>query len=486
MSDITNPKVFISYSWSSEEHKERVLRWAQDLVGQGIKVLIDRWNLREGQDKYAFMESMVTDAEVNHVLCLSDAKYAEKADKREGGVGTESQIITPQLYAKANQTKFIPIVCEFDAKGEPCLPAFFKSAIYVDFSSPERVNAEWETLVRLIFDKPAIVEPELGPVPAFIKNPQSLPIMTTRKLLSYREAFQKGGSMTELYRNDYVDSVVTDLERFAISRPMGIQTPGTEPFWETLERSLDGMLPYRDELLDFFELHASRKSNDDPTIVANTLERLLPLRFLKEAIYSPSDSSLENYSLFLHELFVYTVALFIGARYFDGCDKLLKQRFYVPGIEQRLGTSHFHFQIFYSRSEVLAQKNEVLRQNRINPIADLLQKRATMSRLPFSSFIEAEFVLFLRSLLHDSGKPWFPHSLVFAGFSVRLPLFQKAAEHSHFLSLCKLLDVADKQALVEKFNEGYERSKIGRWWPFALVDVNWNALLNTEKLDTLA
>jgi hypothetical protein len=35
-------------------------------------------------------------------------------------------------------------------------------------------------------------------------------------------------------------------------------------------------------------------------------------------------------------------------------------------------------------------------------------------------------------------------------------------------------------------NEGYERSKIGRWWPFALVDVSWNALLNTEKLDTLA
>jgi TIR domain len=79
MPDITNPKVFISYSWSSEEHKERVLKWAQDLVGHGIKVLIDRWSLKEGQDKYAFMESMVTDQEVNHVLCFSDATYAEKA-----------------------------------------------------------------------------------------------------------------------------------------------------------------------------------------------------------------------------------------------------------------------------------------------------------------------------------------------------------------------------------------------------------------------
>jgi hypothetical protein len=30
MPEITNPKVFISYSWSSEEHKEKILKWAQD------------------------------------------------------------------------------------------------------------------------------------------------------------------------------------------------------------------------------------------------------------------------------------------------------------------------------------------------------------------------------------------------------------------------------------------------------------------------
>jgi hypothetical protein len=105
MSDIQTPKVFISYSWSSEEHKERVLKWAQDLVGHGIKVLIDRWSLKEGQDKYAFMESMVTDLEVNHVLCFSDAAYAEKADKRERGVGTESQIITPPALRESQPDK---------------------------------------------------------------------------------------------------------------------------------------------------------------------------------------------------------------------------------------------------------------------------------------------------------------------------------------------------------------------------------------------
>ena len=378
------------------------------------------------------------------------------------------------------------MVCEFDATGEPCLPAFFSGRIYVDFSSPEKANSEWERLVRLIYDKPAIVEPELGQVPAFIKNPQSLPNMTARKLSSYREAFEKGGSMTELYRDEYLDSVVTDLERFAISRPMGVQAPGTEPFWETLERSLDGMLPYRDELLQFFELHAFRKSGDDPTTIADALERLLPLRIPKGGVGSLVDANLENYSLFLHELFVYTVALLIRAGYFDGCDELLRHRFYVPGIEQRLGTSLLSFSIFHSVSTVLAEKNQVLNQNRVDPIADLFQKRATMSKLPFSSFIEAELVLFLRSLLDDIGRmPWFPHSLMYANWSMRPPIFQKAAEHRHFLSVCKLLGVADKQDLVQKFNVGYKKHKIEQWWPFGLVGINWDALMNTEKLDTV-
>ena len=223
-------------------------------------------------------------------------------------------------------------------KGDACLPLFFKSLIYVDFSSPEKVNAEWEKLVRLIYDKPAIVEPELGPVPGFIKSPQSLPSTTARKFLSYRDAFGKGASMTELYRNDYIDGVIRDLERFAISRPMGIPASGAEPFWETLKRSLDGMLPYRDELLQFFELHTFRKSGDDPAIISDALERLLPLKISNGGIVTLMDANLENYSVVLHELFVYAIALFIRAKYFEGCAELLKHRFYVPGIRENLGT----------------------------------------------------------------------------------------------------------------------------------------------------
>jgi len=45
------PKVFISYSWSSPQHEQWVLDLAERLSGDGIIVVLDKWDLKEGQDK---------------------------------------------------------------------------------------------------------------------------------------------------------------------------------------------------------------------------------------------------------------------------------------------------------------------------------------------------------------------------------------------------------------------------------------------------
>ena len=129
------PRAFISYSWTSPRHQAQVRQWAEQLAGDGVDVVLDVWDLKEGDDKYAFMERMVTDESVTHVLVMSDQQYAEKADARRAGVGTESQIISQEVYEKVQQSKFIPIVCEFDDSGEPCLPVFLKTRIWIDFSA---------------------------------------------------------------------------------------------------------------------------------------------------------------------------------------------------------------------------------------------------------------------------------------------------------------------------------------------------------------
>jgi hypothetical protein len=117
------PKTFISYSWSSPEHQQWVIDLATQLRDNGVDATLDKWDLKEGHDSKAFMEKMVTDPAVEKVILVSDRVYAEKADGRRGGVGTQTQIISPQIYAKADQNKFVAVVPEVDAEGKPFLPA---------------------------------------------------------------------------------------------------------------------------------------------------------------------------------------------------------------------------------------------------------------------------------------------------------------------------------------------------------------------------
>ena len=102
MHAIAQKKVFISYSWSTPEHDDWVLSLAHQLVGDGVDVVLDKWDLKEGQDKFHFMETMVTSPEIDKVLMICDSKYAEKANIRAGGIPLKnsawSNIIPIALY----------------------------------------------------------------------------------------------------------------------------------------------------------------------------------------------------------------------------------------------------------------------------------------------------------------------------------------------------------------------------------------------------
>ena len=98
MTDRT-PKVFISYSWTTPENKATIKEIAEKLMQDGIEVKLDIWDLKDGQDKYVYMEQCVNDTSIDKVLIMSDRMYAEKADSRKGGVGDETTIISPKILS---------------------------------------------------------------------------------------------------------------------------------------------------------------------------------------------------------------------------------------------------------------------------------------------------------------------------------------------------------------------------------------------------
>ena len=116
------------------------------------------------------MEKMVTDPNISKVAMICDRLYAEKADGRSGGVGTETQIISAEIYAAQDQTKFVAILPERDEDGKPLLPTYYRSRIYIDLSNSELYATNFEQLLRWVFDKPLHVKPEIGRMPAFLSD----------------------------------------------------------------------------------------------------------------------------------------------------------------------------------------------------------------------------------------------------------------------------------------------------------------------------
>lgn len=168
MAKIDNPKVFISYAWASEDYKKSVVSFAEQLMRDGVEVILDVWDLDAGNDTYVFMEQCINDPTITNVLILLDPVYADKANGRQGGVGEETQIISAEIYNDPKQTKFIPVVFQRDAEGKACRPTYLKTRVYYDLSDPEKYEEEYRRLVKKLYGERTYVKPPKGVRPAWI------------------------------------------------------------------------------------------------------------------------------------------------------------------------------------------------------------------------------------------------------------------------------------------------------------------------------
>ena len=165
-----NPKVFISYAWTRQKTQDAVLELAERLRYDGIDVVLDKWDFKEGNDKYAFMERCVTDENIDRVLIICDKAYQERANGRQGGVGDETVVISSEVYGHMQQTKFIPLVFERDEYNNHFMPTYIKSRKYIDFSNEANYEKSYEVLLRVLYDMPVNKKPKLGKKPDWLQN----------------------------------------------------------------------------------------------------------------------------------------------------------------------------------------------------------------------------------------------------------------------------------------------------------------------------
>jgi hypothetical protein len=165
------PRVFVSYSHESADHKNWVLRLASDLRRQGIDAILDVWDLKPGEDVTRFMEHL---ASVDRVVIVCSEEYARKAAAGKGGVGYETMLVTAEILQDRGSVKFIPILKNNPSKA---LPPFLRSRVWIDFERDADYSAKVEELARVLHAAPSHPKPALGP------NPYSTGGSTSRHVL---------------------------------------------------------------------------------------------------------------------------------------------------------------------------------------------------------------------------------------------------------------------------------------------------------------
>jgi hypothetical protein len=162
------PKVFISYSHDSQEHKQWVLEFATRLRNSGVDAILDQWELQPGDDLPHFMERNL--ASSDRVLMICTERYVEKANSGSGGVGYEKMIVTADLMRTIDSNKVVPLIRQ---SGTHETPTFLRSKLFIDFSSDDQTEFAFDELIRTLHGAPLFVKPPVGNSPFIpvVKNP---------------------------------------------------------------------------------------------------------------------------------------------------------------------------------------------------------------------------------------------------------------------------------------------------------------------------
>lgn len=456
---IATKKVFISYSWKVQE---KVIELAQRLISNGIDVILDVYDLKEGQDKYAFMEQSVNDPSVDKVLIICDRSYMEKANDRSGGVGDETVIISPEIYGQMKQEKFIPIAFEVDEEGKACIPHYLKTRIYIDLTTEDdRYETEYEKLLRNIYQKPVHKKPALGAKPEWLED-ETVDLSAIRDILKQVRGYTGGNTAkADFLVRKASDEFVNAAKQYVLPTDMDIAAG--------LLKAIDQTKPLRDLFLTYCEnlIYSDQLKGE---ILSELFERLYnELHDAGGRAWNESD--FELYDFMIWELFICATAVLLHYERFTELRKLLVHPYFLRRSYSLMDVEPKNYTAFRKYMRTI---EEICKRNCENPQlytlnGDILVKREKKPILTKQAIANADIVLYQLSKLlnvpdNNSWHDWFPTTYVY--FEGTQVLWQKLISKSYCEKLYPLFAVKSIEELKGKIKastEGREMRHTGAW-----------------------
>ena len=260
-----HPKVFISYSHDSSNHKLWVSKLAEKLRHNGVDVILDQWELTLGEDLTHFMEFGVKNSDWILVICTDS--YVGKANDGEDSIGYEPMIITQKLVEDLGTNKFIPIIRQ--TEWEDKTPEFLKERVYIDFTDDNQFDTKLDELLYERLLVPPLQKPSVPHIEALrVRNYRALRDVELKQLKPLTVLLGPNGSGKSTFFDvfAFLSECFTDGLRRALDKREG--------FKELRTRGCDGPiafeLKYREEPgTPIITYHLSINENSEGPFVEN-------------------------------------------------------------------------------------------------------------------------------------------------------------------------------------------------------------------------
>jgi len=477
------PKIFISYSWTTPKHEDWVINLAERLVSDGVDVLIDKWDLKEGHDKFNFMETMVRSSEIQKVLIVLDKKYSEKAELRTGGVGTETQIISPKIYSDVSQEKFIPIVTENDDDGNAFVPIFLESRIYIDFSNENNFEENYEKLLRNIFQRPAYSKPKIGKAPRYLFEDTPMTHKTSSIVRSFDNQIIKYPNRINPIIREFLGNYFDDLKEYSSNTGT---TRDNLILGKIIQDNIASYTPLRNEYISFLDKLLKSELEFDIENFIKFFEKLPLLKNpLDEAKSSGINNEFDNFKFIIHEIFLYTVAVGLKNEKYQFVEEILYSSYFFQSRYDTVKKPKRFPDELYNYVKIFDQYyNQIYSKKFYSPMADFMIVRIPEG-LNKDNLIDADLLCYYISEL-DNLKSWFPIMYVYRT-SGKFELFDRLISMRHFEKIKCLFNVYSPNELQDKLNNfkaNNNRGSIGYPNSIDRITPIYN-LIEIEKIGTI-
>ncbi|WP_160920840.1 SEFIR domain-containing protein [Guptibacillus hwajinpoensis] len=450
MEELISDKTFISYAWSNPEHEQWVMKLAERLTHNGVDVVLDKWDSVEGQDLNAFMLQCVNHPSITKVLVICDEVYSKKANEYQGGVGTETVIISDKVFKDVEQTKFVPIVAERDQNGNAYLPTYLNGKKYIDMSTEQNYEDGYEKLIRNLFGKPEFVKPEKGKAPSYLLRDEKKSTLQSQIALNrFKHDIERRPRNVAIYFNDFAEVFRQDFKTYALS----VNTP--KELEEKIFSQFHDMIELRNIYLKFLESYIRETDEVDSDLILELFESLYPLI---ETTFSDThfNTQFEHMNLFVTEIVIYTIAVLYKNKKYKAIKNIIANQYLVVDrFNQEFNGNISLFRAYPELIENLPLPSTG--QKYISNSGQLIIERANYDTYSTQDIIESEFLMFFLSSVKATNTyfEWYPLTSPYVGRE-RIEFMSKLKSKRFFENIKELFDVTTREEMV-KLTEGFKK-----------------------------